>query len=418
MVYKRALEAIHEHSEGTARGKALGLYVVLCDLANEQRHVGQHQRIEATYDDLIERLRTPKKRGSIGRSSLRELLTVLDDAAVAHYTVQIDPRIGRIPSVIEIPEQRGRHIQVTIKSIRSLATQPIDLLPALGLIATLLALCDDQGAPQAEASRKHITGQLGWRSPRTLDALVTALESAGLLKVTQQQDERGRSRPRLWDVIEPDESFDTAAATFSEPGTDSGLWGGGGGTVRGSAENDGDAKPGLSSSGTGTVGVRPQEPQGADITSFGPAAARPYARVGDVQEKDKKTPKPPSPSGPEAPVGGEQRTEDLKEQLCEDLLATLQPRNGDGPRRAYEQRRNQWLRAAGEVLSRYSIEQAHVAMAYMLTDYVKGSAGVSMPGFANVVERTAVPRRKPGNACPSRYSAAPGDSVGSRTYQP
>ena len=418
MVYKQALEAIHEHSEGAARGKALGLYVVLSDLANEQRHVGQHRRIEATYNDLIERLRTPKKRGSIGRSSLRELLTVLDDAAVAHYTVQIDPRIGRIPSVIEIPEQRGRHIQVTIKSIRSLAAQPIDLLPALGLIATLLALCDDQGAPQAEASRKHITGQLGWRSSRTLDALVTALESAGLLKVTQQRDERGRSRPSLWDVIEPDESLGTSAAICSEPGADSGLSGSGGGTVRVQAKDDRGAKPGLSSSSTGTVGVQPQERQGADCTSSGPAAAGPYARVGDVREKDKKTPTPPSPSGPGAPVGGKQRTEDLEEMLCEALLATLQPLNGDGPRRVFEQKRSQWLRAAGEVLSRYSIEQTHVAMAYMLTDRVKGSAGVTMPGFARVVRRTAVPRRKRGNASPSRRPAAPGDSVGSRTYAP
>jgi hypothetical protein len=78
--------------------------------------------------------------------------------------------------------------------------------------------------------------------------------------------------------------------------------------------------------------------------------------------------------------------QDLEEVLCEDLLATLQPRNGDGPRRTFEQKRIQWLRAAGEVLSRYSIEQAHVAMAYMLTDHVKGSPGVTMPGFAKVVD--------------------------------
>jgi len=411
-VFKAALDAIRGNSEGPTRTRALGLYVLLCELANAQRHTGEHRRITATYDELIARICKPNGR-SIGRTSLRGALTALGDANVAHYTVQIDPQQGRAPSVIELPKQRGRHIQITVASATFLSEQPIDLLSAFALIATLLALCDDQHADQALASRPFIASRLGWSSERTLDSHVKSLEALGVLRVTRRPKERGGHEPNLWEILEPGQSIASADTSAGHPGANPGLTPRNSRTDLAQIWDGGGANPGLTPRKSGTDLAQHQDRPGAICATSGPDAA-PYARAGDVEQKKTTEPLSPPPLSDNA-LQRNDRGEgsdglSAQERLCEELLEVLHDSLGEAPRRKYNQSRGEWLAAAERVLEDHTLERIRSALAYIPTDPIKGSVAITMPGFARVVDELifrAHSASRNGRS-PSQASTAPG----------
>jgi hypothetical protein len=393
MVRKEGLRAIRTQASGTRQARALGLYVLLCQMGNEQRQGGVRHQVRATYTDLT-------ARGTFSRKHLRQLLDLLDAAKVATMSLQVGMR-GSMPSLIEIAELSGRYVEITVDTGNHLARlDGVDLLPSLALLATLLELCDDQGGDRAEATRAELAEtQLGC-SVRTLDGWVKGLEAAGVLHVVRRPYERGGGyRPNLWEVIEPAQALADALIGPSKPLL---IPGGADISVEAQPQNRlaSSSEPARRSEGTGQAqpGAQPNVVAGTGQAQDGdgPCAdsptrgfeTAPHAGAGNDGEEQQKTSSPPSPSSPpsgSAPVGGDRGLID-QERLCEALLTTLQPRLGDGPRRIFERDHRRWLAAAGKVLERYPAEQLQPAMRYMLTDRILGSKGVTMPGFERIVD--------------------------------
>jgi hypothetical protein len=381
MVRRQALRAIREQAGETRRARALGLYVVLCHMGNEQRTKDQRHRIEATHNDLIARCSGLTKR------NLKALLTVLEEAQVARVSARIGPR-GPIPSLIELTPLDGRFVEITVATSVHLGSLPdVDLLRSLALLVTVLELCDDQGGDHAEATRPVIAELLGLNSVRTLDGWVKALKRAGVLHVVTRPLERGGFAANLWEVIEPEQALIAADGNPGNPGADTEPAPSSEGTDLQQPGHQPGADPEPTWGAGGTDLEQEWHLPGADCAT-GSAQAAPHAGASDVKrENSKNTSSPPSPSSPSpsaAFTAGKQT--DFCEQLCEELLAVLQPRMGDGPRRQFDEHRRQWLSAAGKVAERYSLEQIRAAFAYMLSDPIKGSPGVTMPGFERVVD--------------------------------
>src|SRR5450631_3830964 len=59
-----AVQAIRTQVSGPRRLRAIGFYGLLCQLANEQRHTGEHRRLQFTYDLLA-------ARGGISRRNVK-----------------------------------------------------------------------------------------------------------------------------------------------------------------------------------------------------------------------------------------------------------------------------------------------------------------------------------------------------------
>ena len=381
MIRRQALRAIREHAGETRRARALGLYVVLCHMGNEQRTKEQRHRIEATHNDLIARCSGLTKR------NLKALLTVLEEAEVARVSARIGPR-GPIASLIELAPLEGRFVEITVATSVHLAALPdVDLLRSLALLVTVLELCNDQGGDHAEATRPMIAELLGLSSVRTLDGWVKALKRAGVLHVVTRPLARGGFAPNLWEVIEPEQAALPADPTPEPPGAATEPAWSEEGTDLGQPGHQPGAGRAPTWSEDGTDLGQPGHQPGADCAT-GSARAAPHAGASDVQrENSKNTSSPPSPSSSSSratlTAGGQT---DLSEQLCEELLLVLAPRMGDGPRRQFEAHQRQWLAAAAKVTERYSLDQVRAAFAYMLSDAIKGSAGVTMPGFERVVD--------------------------------
>ncbi|HTP23679.1 MAG TPA: hypothetical protein VMJ65_29000, partial [Solirubrobacteraceae bacterium] len=73
MVYTRAVEAIREHTSGPRRVRTIGFYGLLCQLANEQRNIGQQRRVRYSYDLLA-------ARGGVSRGNVAKMLSCLEQA--------------------------------------------------------------------------------------------------------------------------------------------------------------------------------------------------------------------------------------------------------------------------------------------------------------------------------------------------
>ncbi|MHB8695844.1 MAG: hypothetical protein ACYDHH_31905 [Solirubrobacteraceae bacterium] len=55
MVYTQAVAVIRDHTAGPRRVRTIGFYGLLCQLANEQRTIGQQRRVRYSYDLLAAR---------------------------------------------------------------------------------------------------------------------------------------------------------------------------------------------------------------------------------------------------------------------------------------------------------------------------------------------------------------------------
>jgi hypothetical protein len=87
-VQLRAVQAIRNETTGPRRLRAIGFYALLCQLANEQRHTGEHRRVRVTYDEL-------SARGQMSKRSVKLLLDVLGAAGASATSGSPMPNAAR-----------------------------------------------------------------------------------------------------------------------------------------------------------------------------------------------------------------------------------------------------------------------------------------------------------------------------------
>ncbi len=91
----RAVQAIRNETTGPRRLRAIGFYALLCQLANEQRHTGEHRVVRATYETLA-------ARGQMSKRTVKLLLDALEQANVVRYERLADRGTGAVISLFHL----------------------------------------------------------------------------------------------------------------------------------------------------------------------------------------------------------------------------------------------------------------------------------------------------------------------------
>ena len=398
MVRLRALNDIRAVVSGPRRARALGMYALLCQLANEQRSVGEHQRLTATYKELT-------GRGGLSPNSLKGILGALEDAGAARYELRVDRLRGSLPSLIHLPVQDGAWIAVTVDMAEALAREPdVRLLSALGLLVVLLEFCDDQrdlhGGQIAETTRADIARRLGCGTD-TLDGWVKALERANVLTVTRRRGPGGANLPNLWEISETNDQ----AATHGEqhagqdrPGDNAGgddekrphgtveIPGVVADSTLAAAEKYPPGRSVMPGAGADTARADDETPPGRDST-IAATDDRPLNAGGRDRPEPLSSANsfPPTPN-PDAQTGEREETADREIGLCRALLTVLKLTRGAGPARRYTDDQDGWHQAARDILADHPADKVLEAIAYLEFDQIIGTKVRSMPDLARHIE--------------------------------
>ena len=414
MVRLQALQAIRNNISGPRRARALGLYVLLCQIANEQRGEGEHKRLVSTWDELA-------RRGALSKRMLKLLSGTLNVAGVARFETRIDPLRGSMPSLIHLDVQEGSWVGLTVAAANELAeSSRAPLLPALGLLTVLLELCAEQravlGGLRAETTRADVARRAGC-STDTLDSWVKALESVAVLDVTRRRGLDGGHLPNLWEITEPstasqrgsarDQSSPTAPPEGNGPLAMAVARTAGAGTAP--AENGnyptGERNPPGPRNGTALAeighhppGVRelptPQTqldeagngncPSGnsasprADPRPLN-ASARRFVETRSIEEQlNPQTPKETRAVG----EGGDRE----EVRLCVELVGVLGESRGPAPGRRYAADADGWHAAAARMLADHPLAKVLEAIAYLPCDQIVGTKVRGMPDLERHIE--------------------------------
>jgi hypothetical protein len=395
MVRLRALQEIRNNISGPRRARALGLYVLLCQIANEQRADCEHLRLVATVRDLT-------RRGALSPSTLKTLLAALRAAGAARFETRIDPLRGAMPSLIHLDIQDGSWIAITVATADQLATlKRAVLLPTLGLLAVLLELCDEQrqalGGLRAETTRRSVALRLGC-STDTLDGWVRTLEHAGIVAVTRRRGEDGGHLPNLWEITEPTSATEQPQMVpenvaepqkqpTGKPHTPQPM-------IRNTLAAEGKQRPleaetAAPSSASG-LAERGKWAPGKAAT---PATdARPLnARTRNIREEQlpEESLNPQTPNKLAATPqngGGEGIADDQGTLLCVALVETLADTRGPGPARRYAAAAAAWQAAAARILADHPMEKVLEVIAYLPHDQVIGTKVRGIPDLERHIE--------------------------------
>ncbi|MBV9716109.1 MAG: hypothetical protein JOZ64_12095 [Solirubrobacterales bacterium] len=385
-VHLGAVRAIREHASGPRRLRAIGLYAYLCQLANEQRHVGDHVRVQASYEVLCRRAR-------IGAASLSALLDALAKAGVVRLERVPDLQGGSVITVLHLDVQGPPWIAFTVTAAERLAErrQGGHFLRDLGLVVTLLELCVEQrrqhGGLRAEVRRAELV-ELTGLAVRQLDHCHGVLEDAGVLQICRRRlANGGRHLPSIYTIIEPAGDGNPQAASRNQG---AGLEVAASSFSSAAAQEQNSQGAGLEVAGSsfGTASAQDQNSQGADRATDTSETAPSSARAGDLQVEERLesfTP-PNPPSHTEVARGGAETLLSAAE-LCEALVATWTPILGAKPRRHFEANRSGWLRAAERLLADHPAGRLHQALAYATTDEILGSRALTMPDFVHAADQ-------------------------------
>ena len=305
-VHLGAVRAIREHASGPRRLRAIGLYAYLCQLANEQRHVGDHVRVQASYEVLCRRAR-------IGAASLSALLDALAKAGVVRLERVPDLQGGSVITVLHLDVQGPPWIAFTVTAAERLAErrQGGHFLRDLGLVVTLLELCVEQrrqhGGLRAEVRRAELV-ELTGLAVRQLDHCHGVLEDAGVLQICRRRlANGGRHLPSIYTIIEPAGDGNPQAASRNQG---AGLEVAASSFSSAAAQEQNSQGAGLEVAGSsfGTASAQDQNSQGADRATDTSETARSYARPGDLQVEERlESFTPPNPPLTPRLPGGERR---------------------------------------------------------------------------------------------------------------
>ena len=376
MVHLDALQAIRDVLGGPPRSRALGLYVLLCHLANEQRATGDRRQLTATYQDLT-------RRGSVSPTTLKKLLGALDEANVARVEIRVDRMRGSMPSLIRLPIQDGAWAAISVPMAEHLARTPgVQPLPALGLLTTLLEFCEQQrsehGGQRAEVTRADIGRRVGLSADR-VDDRIKALEASGVLRVTRRRVANGPSLPSLYDVMEPAQSVAVIQGRNSD-------------TPLPQIRSTGAAEATDPSRNTEHAARQNEPARAAEATYHGGNSATPGAEAppfnasaGDAEElhTKKTTLIPPIEAVDE---GGGKAGTISPEALCRELLAVLSETRGPGPARRYGAERDAWHAAAARLLADHEPRKLTEAVHYLIADQIVGTKVRGMPDLETHIE--------------------------------
>ena len=378
-----AVREIRDTVSGPRRLRAVGFYALLCQLANEQRHTGEHRRVRVTYDHLA-------RRGQMSKSSVKLLLDILERAGAVRYEHLTDRERGAPVSVLHLPVQDDPWTPITVAMADRLAEERPNghLLRDLGLVVMLLEFCGEQreqhGGLRAEVMRGDIARRTGLTVDR-VDDCNRVLEQAGLLEITRRRAANGgRHLASLYTIIEAAENKQGGESILEgrqhRTGSPEDRYRQGGATV-----------PATQWNGTGRAEDRYQ--QGGDSAITGTDA--PCSFTGARNDPETTTVENNSPHYPQdssVAIGqsgseGERGLHSAEQALCEALVTAWAPALGDSPRRSFEGNRARWLATAAELLQRHPRGRLDQALAYMVTDEILGSEALTMPGFAKVADK-------------------------------
>ncbi len=204
-VHLAAVGAIRQATSGPSLVRAIGFYAVLCQLANEQRHSGEHRVVEVSYDMLT-------RRSQAGRSTVKVLLDTLARAGVLRCERVNDLARGAAVSLLHLQIHEGAWTAVTVAMAEHLASDRAGghLLRDLGLVVVLLELCCEQraehGGLSAETTRAAIADRAGLTADR-LDHCNQILERAGVVSIERHRAPNGgRHLPSTYTVHEAPQS--------------------------------------------------------------------------------------------------------------------------------------------------------------------------------------------------------------------
>lgn len=184
-----AVKAIRQCAVGPRRLRAIGFYALLCQLANEQRHTGEHRVVRVSYETLA-------RRGQVSNTTIKVLLVALARAGVVRHERLNDPGCGATVSLLHLPVQEGAWTAVTAAMADHLAARREGghLLRDLGVIVVLLELCAEQraerGGLSAEITRNEIATRAGLSVDR-IDDRIRALERADVVRVDRHRAPSG-----------------------------------------------------------------------------------------------------------------------------------------------------------------------------------------------------------------------------------
>ena len=159
-----AVQAVRAETAGPRRLRAIGFYALLCQLANEQRHTGEHRVVRVTYDTLA-------ARGQMSKRSVKLLLDALQAAQVVRYERLSDRATGAVVSLLHLLILDEPWIGLTVAMADHLATprEGGHLLRDLGLVVVLLEFCAEQRAEHGGLAAEVTRGDIAERSGLTVD---------------------------------------------------------------------------------------------------------------------------------------------------------------------------------------------------------------------------------------------------------
>jgi hypothetical protein len=377
----RAVQAIRRETGGPRRLRAIGFYALLCQLANEQRHTGEHRVIRATYDTLA-------ARGQMSKRSIKLLLDALGRSEVVRYERVSDRSTGAIVSLLHLVILDEPWIALTVAMADHLATPRAGghLLRDLGLVVVLLEFCAEQRAEHGGLAAEVMRGDIAARCGLTVDRVDDcnhALERAGLLHIERRRAANGgRHLASVYTVCEVPIA-DAQGGVLKPPTRQNGT-----GRAEDGYRQSGAPVPAARQDGTDRAEGRYRA--GGDSATPRTLAPPSSTRAGDGVEETAIEHTPHSLCSAGSHEEGRGEGGSPAERLCEALLDAWVPALGASPRHDYDAHRPQWLTAAQALLARHPRDRLDGALAYMVTDEILSSQALTMTGFAKVADQLIV----------------------------
>ena len=344
----RALSQIRSQVDGPRRVRTVGFYALICQIANEHRHTGQHRTVQITFEQLADR-------SGAGRSSIRRLLDVLCAAGVIDYGLVNDPTRAAPVGVMRLLVHDWPWEAITVAMANEIARPRPGghVLRDLGLVTILLEFCAEQrdhhGGLRAEITRGEIAARAGLTVDR-VDDCNRILERCGILEISRRRSERGgRNLANVYAIheapsreIEDGEPGPAGRTNRTAKAENEDRQGGGRGPTEPHAR---------------TARAENQDWQGGKSADLGPTTPPSTTCAGDGRQKDVENITPL--------LGGvdqEGEGQDLSpaiaevqkaERLCVALVAARRPALGEAADDAYAEDRERWHKAARRLLDKH-----------------------------------------------------------------